>query len=351
MRIVQVLTQPSGGPADHVADVSIALAARGHDVHVVMPDGAAAARVDAAGVERTADTMGGKGDLGGARAVFGLLRSLKPDVVHLQDRRAGLGRLAARRLGVPAVYTLHGAPDGLSDLVPGNLRAAPRRRRDRLYYLTAERRLASYGRLVVASHALASYATGAIGVPRDRVDVVPNGVDPSLYGPHEGGSGVLWAGLMVPVKRLDVLLDALVDVDMPATLLGDGPEAATVKRGIVSRGLRHVAAPGFVADVRPYLARADVLALTSAAENCPLVVLQAMAAGVPVVASSVGGVPELVEDGVTGLLVPPGDAPALAAALTRVRPGMGEAGRARVERLFTIERCVDGLLASYEKAA
>ncbi len=345
-----MLTQPSGGPADHVADVSVALAARGHDVHVVMPDGAAAARVDDAGIPRTADTMGGKGDLGGARAVWSLLREMKPDVVHLQDRRAGLGRLAARRLGVPAVYTLHGAPDGLSDLVPGNLRAAPRRRRDRLYYLTAERRLASYGRLVVASHALGRYATEAIGVPADRVDVVPNGVDPSLYGPHEGGDGVLWVGLMVPVKRLDVLLDALVESPRTATLLGDGPDAAAVKRGIVARGLR-VATPGFVADVRPYLAKADVLALTSAAENCPLVVLQAMAAGVPVVASAVGGVPELVEDGVTGLLVPPGDASALASALSRVTPEMGVAGRRRVEDNFTIERCVDGLLASYERAA
>jgi glycosyltransferase involved in cell wall biosynthesis len=350
---VQLLTQPSGGPADHVADVSVELAARGHDVRVVMPDGAAALRVDEAGVERHAGTMGGKADLAGARAVYDLLRSVRPDVVHAQDRRAGLlARAAAKALRLPVVYTLHGAPDGLADLVPGNLRAAPRRRRDRLYYLHAERALARLGgRVVVASRALRTYAVSCIGLPEDRVDVVPNGLDLARWTlPHEGGAGVLWVGLMVPVKRLDVLAEAMALLpEVPAVLAGSGPDRPAVPPNVTM--------PGFVADVRPLLAKADVLVLPSAAENCPLVVLQAMAAGLPVVASGVGGVPELVADGETGLLVPPGDAEALADALRNLlrdkalRARMGVAGRARVEREFTLARCVDGLLASYEASA
>jgi glycosyltransferase involved in cell wall biosynthesis len=351
---VQLLTQPSGGPADHVADVSIALARKGHDVHVVMPDGAAAARVDAAGVPRTASTMGGKGDLSGARAVYDLLRRTRPDVVHAQDRRAGLlARVAgARALRLPVVYTLHGAPDGLSDLVPGNARAAARRRRDPLYYLHAERWLARLGgRVVVASAALRTYAVSCIRLPEDRVDLVPNGIDLAGWTlPHSGGNGVVWLGLMVPVKRLDVLAEAMALLpEVAASFAGSGPSVPVVPP--------NVTLPGFVADVRPLLAGADVLALPSAAENCPLVVLQAMAAGVPVVASGVGGVPELVVDGETGLLVPPGDVAALADALRNLlrdkglRDRMGAAGRARVERAFTLDRCVDGLLASYRRAS
>ncbi|HEU0130580.1 MAG TPA: glycosyltransferase family 4 protein [Mycobacteriales bacterium] len=351
MRVVQLLTQPSGGPADHVADVAVELARRGHHVHVVMPDGAAAERVDAAGVARTAGTMGGKGDLGGARALHDLLRDERPDVVHAQDRRAGLvGRVLARVLRLPVVYTLHGAPDGLADLVPGNLRAAPRRRRDRLYYLTAERRLAALGgRVVVASEALRSYAVDHVRVPAGRVDVVPNGVTFEPL-PHTGGGGVAWVGLMVPVKRLDVLVAALRSLPgVEATFAGDGPSRPAAEG--------RIRMPGFVSDVRPVLAAADVLALPSAAENCPLVVLQAMAAGLPIVASRVGGVPELVADGETGLLVPPGDPVALAAALRSLlgdaglRARMGAAGRARYEARYTVGHCVDGLLRSYERAA
>ncbi len=348
MRVVQLLTQPSGGPADHAADVAVELAARGHEVVVVMPDGAAAARVDAAGIERHRHTMGGKADLGGARDVHRLLRHLRPDVVHAQDRRAGL---LARALRQPVVYTLHGAPDGLSDLVPGNARVAERRRRDRLYYLHAERRLGAVGRTVVASEALRTYAVAHVGLPEDRVDVVPNGVDPARYAvARTGGAGVLWLGLMVPVKRLDVLAAAMALLpEHAASFVGDGPSRPLVPA--------NVALPGFADDVRPWLATADVLALPSAAENCPLVVLQAMAAGVPVVASGVGGVPELVEDGVTGLLVPPDDPAALAAALRDVlrdsglRERMGAAAKARVAQRFTLARCVDGLLASYARVA
>lgn len=351
MRVWHLLTQPSGGPADHVADVAPYLPG---EVTVVMPDGAAASRVEAAGIRRLSLSVASKSDVGGALRFASLLRRERPDVLHCQDRRAGLvGRVAARAARVPVVFTLHGAPDGLAHLVRGNLPAAPERRRDRLYYLHAERWLARLGGgLVVSpSEALASFLTTHVGVPRDRVRVVPNGVDLARFAPGgPGGAGVLWLGLMGEVKRLDVLLDALAQTDVRAVLAGDGPVRPMVEARAAALGGR-VTLPGFVADPVPLFARADAFVLCSAAENMPLSLLQAMACGLPVVATRVGGVPEIVRDGVDGLLVPPGDAPALASALTRVDPALGKAARRRVEESFGIERCAAGLAAVYAEVA
>ena len=354
MRVWQLLTQPSGGPADHVADVAPYLAALGHDVTVVMPDGAAAARVEAAGLRRVPLAVSSKGDLAGAARFATVLRRERPDVLHCQDRRSGLyGRVAARSAGVPVVFTLHGAPDGLSHLVRGNLPAAAERRRDRLYYLHLERWLGRVGGgLVVApSRAVAEFLTAHVRVPAAQVRVVPNGVDLARFAPGgPGGAGVLWLGLMGEVKRLDVLLDALGRNGLRAVLAGDGPLRPMVAARAAALGGR-VTLPGFVSDPAPLLAAADSFVLCSAAENMPLSLLQAMACGLPVVATRVGGIPEVVRDGVDGLLVPPGDAAALASAMTAVTPAMGACARERVEESFGIECCAAGLSGVYAEAA
>jgi glycosyltransferase involved in cell wall biosynthesis len=359
VKVVQLLTQGDGGPADHVADVAPRLAARGHDVTVVMPDGAAASRVDAAGVRRLATAVRHKTDVSGGAALVRVLSGLHPDVLHCQDRRAGLiGRTVARGAARAVVYTLHGVPESLGPLVPGNLAAAPVRRRDRLYYLTLERLLARTGRVVVPSEALARYVREHVGVPAAQVDMVRNGVDTARFAPgaHPPGDPlrVVWLGLMVPVKRLDVLLAAVRDVPgVSLVLAGDGPLRADVERA--ARATGRVELLGFVADPAPLLAGADAFVLPSAAENCPLALLQAMATGLPVVASRVGGIPEVVTDGETGLLVSPGDPAPLAAALRSLhdpalRTSLGKAARAHAESALDLDTCVTGLERSYERA-
>jgi glycosyltransferase involved in cell wall biosynthesis len=262
------------------------------------------------------------------------------------------------------VYTLHGVADGLSDLVAGNVRAAPRRRRDPWYYLLAERWLhrATGGRIVVPSHAVAQFAVDFIRLPADRVDVVPNGVDVGRFVPRpaarHGGYTAIWLGLMAPVKRLDVLLGAVSEVPgLQLRLLGSGPEQATVAAQIAADGLRdRVTMPGRVADPAAALAASDVFVMTSAAENCPMSLLQAMACGLPIIATRVGGIPEMVRDGVDGLLVPPGNVSALADALRVVVADpeagrtMGKQARERACDEFAIGRCVDGLLETYGRA-
>ena len=292
------------------------------------------------------------------------MRALAPDVLHLQDRRSGLlGRVLApglRRTGI--VYTLHGVADGLSDLVAGNVRAAPRRRRDRLYYLTGERALTRLGggRVVVPSAAVARFAVEHVGLPRSVVDVVANGVEPDRFrpAPAPGPLTLVWLGALAPVKRLDLLLGGVARTPvLQLRVVGEGPERATVERLVVRYGLTdRVTLVGHRADPRDELAGAHLFALTSAAENCPLALLQAMATGLPVVASRVGGVPEVLRDGVDGLLFDTGDEDGFAAALHRLvgdedlRVALGRAARARVLDRFTLDHCVDGLLASYERA-
>jgi len=136
---------------------------------------------------------------------------------------------------------------------------------------------------------------------------------------------------------------ALSEGSFEALIVGDGPDRTAVEAEIRRLGLDgRVRLVGERDDVPKLLADSDVFALSSRSEGLPVSVLEAMAAELPVVASRVGGLAELVVDGETGILVPPGDAPALAAALGRLIEGrdqrrrLGAAGRARAERLFDL---------------
>lgn len=368
MRIVQLLTQSTGGPVDHATEVAVALAARGHDSHVIGPENPRTAAARSAGVTWHALEVAHKRDIAGAVAVARRLIDLRPEVVHLQDRRAGwLGRLIApaMRRSV-AIYTLHGVPDGLSDLVAGNVRAAPRRRRDTWYYLRGERWVARWSgsEVVVPSAAVARFARDHIRLPDQRVHVVANGIDALRFSPPEVPAAVgpelvvVWLGLLVHVKRVELLLEAVSRVGgLRLVVAGDGPLRARVERAVDRLRLTgRVDLLGAVRDVPGLFARAELFVLSSAAENCPLSLLQAMACGLPVVATSVGGVPEVVRDGVDGLLVPADDVEALAEALRRLvadpdrRRRMGLAARVRIEDGYTIETCVDGLERIYAQA-
>lgn len=381
-RVVQVLTQAHGGPVDHAVDVAVGLAARGVDSHVVGPAGPGTARAVDAGVVWHEVAASSKRDLRGLVRLARRLHRLEPDVLHLQDRRAGwVGRLVAPALRrTRVVYTLHGVPDSLSDRVAGNLRVAPRRRRDALYYLHGERWVTRWSgaQVVSPSAAVAAYAVEHVGLPPGRVHVVANGVDPLRFRPgpaapgapdaepdtqpdtqpdthRDAGLVVAWIGSLEPVKGLDVLVDALARVDGVQVLLaGDGPQRAHLEARLAAAGLEgRVEVLGRVADPTTVLGRAGALVLTSLAESCPLVLLQAMASALPVVATTVGGVAEVVREGRDGLLVAPGEPADLAAALAALRDDpdrrvrMGATARQRVQAAYTIDHCLDGLGAVY----
>lgn len=160
---------------------------------------------------------------------------------------------------------------------------------------------------------------------------------------------------MVPVKRLDLLIDAMaLTPQMTVTLVGDGPlRSALLSQACrlgVSERLEWVGYQDYPA---AWLSGLRVAVLCSDAENCPLSLIEAMANGCAVVATSVGGVPEVVRHGREGLLVPPGDARALASALSRLgsdhelRERLGKAAAERAAE-FTVGTMTSRLLATYQ---
>jgi glycosyltransferase involved in cell wall biosynthesis len=193
--------------------------------------------------------------------------------------------------------------------------------------------------------------------------VVPNGVDVDrhtvLQHHDDHGATAAWLGLMQPVKRVPRLVRVLADVpDLRLRLVGDGPLRSAVEAMVVACDVAdRVDLVGFHPDGVAALDGTDLLVLPSAAEACPMAVLQAMARGLPVVASAAGGVPEIVRDGVEGLLVPAGDDDALRHALhllakdPGLRRELGAAARRRVRARFTIGHTTRRLVEVYRQVA
>jgi sugar transferase (PEP-CTERM/EpsH1 system associated) len=199
------------------------------------------------------------------------------------------------------------------------------------------------------------------GVDPARVRTILNGVDLERFefgGARAGGPAVIVARLR-PEKDYPTLLRAVAQVvrrapEFRLEVAGDGDEQAAVEALAAELGLAdHVRFLGLVRDVPAVLRRASLFVLSSTSEGIPVTLLEAMARGLPVVATRVGGIPEVVADGETGLLVPPSDPAALAEALLALASdpargeAMGRAGRERVESHFDVRRMVREYEALY----
>ncbi len=203
----------------------------------------------------------------------------------------------------------------------------------------------------------------------DKLHVVRSGVDPNEYAPQhrdepEGGPlQILTVGRMIPVKGQAVLIDALAELsdwgfDAQVTFIGDGPSRESLEARARERGVDgSVTFAGTVGqdDIRAFYAGADVFCSSSFAEGLPVVLMEAMAMERPVVATRIMGVPELVEDGESGLLVSPGRPDALASALAKLagdaalRKTLGVQARDAVTANFDVRksaRRLQGLFAS-----
>lgn len=283
----------------------------------------------------------------GPRDVLGLLelvrlfRRERPDLVHLNSSKVGtLGRVAAAVARVPArLFTVHGW-----SFSPHTGRAA-------VFYRGLERALAPLATTVCVSAGDLAKAPWLNG----RGVVIPNAVDvqSTPRATHDGGPPrIVSVGRLVNPKDFRTLRRALLSLEpngWRAFVAGDGPQRRHLE------DLDGVELLGEWDDVPRLLAEADVFVLPSRSEGMPISVLEAMAAGLPVAASAVGGVPEVVVDGETGFLVPPGDPEALAEALGRLlsepelRRRMGEAGRRRAEALFDLPRFRQAHVELYER--
>jgi glycogen synthase len=245
------------------------------------------------------------------------------------------GAVIARFAGRPFVVSLHGSGTAgrFSDL-------ALAERTPRLVRLLLGRARA----VICCSEQLADAMRGC-GL--ENVHAIPYGVEiPEEPGLEDDPATVLFAGRLSPEKNIDVIAEATEG--LPRIIAGDGPLRARVPDAL-----------GFVSpeELSALYERAAVVVLVSSREGLPNVVLEAMAHGKTVIATPVGGIPTVIEDGVTGLLVPVGDAVALRTALERVlgdqvlRARLGRAARARVKDYCSWNRVTEKTLEVYDAAA
>jgi sugar transferase (PEP-CTERM/EpsH1 system associated) len=292
--------------------------------------------------------------------LFALLRELKPAIVHTRNLAALEATLPAWVAGVPArLHGEHGRDVGDLD---GSSRRYQRVRRLFRPFVS---------RYVALSPDLASYLRERVGVPAARIDQVYNGVDTARFCPAPGGRAAIdgcpfrspdhWlvgtVGRMETVKDQTNLARAFAtavraDADARArlrlVLVGDGKLKGEIEAILGSAGVRDLAwFAGERADVLPLLQGLDCFVLPSLAEGVSNTILEAMACGLPVVATRVGANAELVEQNVTGRTVPAADSDALAReiaayfAAPELARQHGQAGRRRVGRRFSLERMVE----------
>jgi glycosyltransferase involved in cell wall biosynthesis len=360
-----------GGVEEHVGLLCEKLPALGYELIVICDEIEALRplhnRLDALGVRRIALPAGSgvKQKLGFVQRLARLLRQEGVDLMHVQLIFNEGGRLpiaAGILAGVPMVVSHHAAPQKLLPLRERLLRAP---------FLVPVRRF------IAVSHANEIDQVRFMGLPAERVTTVHNGIvvsatPPDRVAAHQqlcaelglpadslliGGVGRL--SLQKGFSRLVAAIPAITSAlpDARILFIGEGPLREELQTQIDSLGVRKsVIWMGFRRDVPRLLSALDVLAMPSLWEGLPLVLLEAFAAGCPAVATAVDGIPEVIDHGVSGFLVPPEDAAALGPRIVELLSNrnlavaMSRAARAKAEASFAVDRMVENMLAVYDRA-
>jgi len=336
-RVLHVINGEHYAGAERVQDLlAAALPANGFDVAFacVKPDQFPVVR-HTLDIPLYECPMRARFDLRPARQLAALIKAEKLELVHTHTPRAALvGRVASLIAGVPMVHHVHSPTDCDSTHAWRNWANAWSERLS----------MARVSGVIAVSHSLEGYAA-RMGVRRPRIATVPNGVPTrGPLSPRATPTGVWTVGMVAlfrPRKGLEVLLDALAGLKSdgaPVRLLAVGsfetPEyEAEIKQRASDRGLTDaIEWTGFTTDVNAQLDRMDVFVLPSLfGEGLPMVVLESMAAGVPVIASRVEGIPEVIRQEVDGVVVEPNSVVELGLAISRVISGDLDWGRLREE--------------------
>lgn len=350
-----------GGAEQQVVALAAGFAERGWETRVVSmvtPD-AHVERLEQAGVAlHSLDMRPGVPDPRAVVRLAGWLRRWRPDVVHGHMLHANLLTRVTRPLAPTPVLvsTAHNTYEGRRrDDRPGWVERAYRAT-DRLCDLTTN-----------VSHVAVKRYIDVGAVPRERIRWVPNGIDTGQFRPDPDARTRVRAALglgdhftLLAVGRFETqkdhsgMLRAFAEFvhHRPKSVLllvGQGPLEGAVREEIEALGLgKAVRLLGVRDDVPELMNAADTYVMSSRWEGLPIVLLEASAIGLPIVATTVGGNAEIVEDGVSGFLVPPGRPDELAQVLERLaglsdgeRAGLGTAGRARIQREYGIEHVLD----------
>lgn len=356
--LVALETSGPGGAENMVLSLAAGLAARGHGVSIVTDaPGWMTDRAHQAGIPVWIETQRPGVDLPWILRLARRMRRERIDYFHSHEFSMNVfGGAAARLASVPHLATIHGR-----NYVTG----APRR-------VLAYRLLRRLGVPIVAvSEDLRGYLAEGFGLSREALSLIPNGIEipaptPRSPGPqrereraHLGLPAtaplVLCVGNLYPVKDHATLVRAVAKLPgVHLAIAGRGDEEENLRRLARELGLAdRLHLLGLRDDVGALLGVCDLFAQPSRSEGLPLAILEAMSRGVPVVASRVGGIPEAIEEGRSGVLVAPGDPEAFARAIATILASpeqaerLGRQARARVEAEFSISTMVDRYLAAY----
>lgn len=351
-------SMPTAGMEVMVARMVRRLAGRGHRVGVTCIEeiGALGEELADEGVRVTLVPTPGLGTILRAPALEGWLAASGADVVHVHSGAWLKAAGAARRAGLPVVATMHGIEAPEPWYYPGLLHWAGRRS----------------DRVIAVSESVVEYLGSVARLPRSRVSLIPNGICTERFA-SGGPAGAFRERLGIPrsaplvghVARLDpvknqpLLLEAfaLLRREVPDAVLaivGDGAMRADLESRIAALGLEgavHVV--GVVRDVAPLYRDFDLFVLSSRTEGTSMSMLEAMASGVPCVATAVGGNPALLDHGRCGALVPPDDPRLLADAMRGLildgerRDALSAAARDRVEKHYSEKAMLDSYAATY----
>lgn len=290
------------------------------------------------------------------RGLVHAIREMGCDVIHGHSAKGGmLARAAGRLLSKPVIYTPHAFPF---------LHASP----VSVIYRLAERAAISSTTLLHAVSGSEAEAAVRLGYRPGRVRVIPNGVDSAQIAPRTGTAPVNLAvvgalGRLRPQKSPGTFVEACREVcrfrrDVRFVWGGDGPLGPAMARRIAQFGLGdHCCLTGHVDDDGSFLGGIGIFVQCSRYEGLSYTLLDAMSRGLPIVATGVPGNADAIEDGRSGLLVPPGDAVAVARAIERLLDDpeeaarLGAGARERVLREFSLARQLDSLGALYREAA
>ena len=235
-------------------------------------------------------------------ALLRLLREQRPLINTHNFKGLVFGWLGASVWRLPLVITQHGF--------------TPSSRKQRLYtWLSLQLcRMPNVERVVCVAESIARILRDA-GVPASRLQVIPNGLPQAAALPERIPASGTWlagyVGRLSQEKGPDLFLDALIPLcqrhrQVRGVMLGEGPERAELQARIDAAGLtERITLPGFQRDMRSWMARLDALVISSRTEGTPMILLEAMQDGVPVVAFGVGGIPDVIEHGRNGLLARP----------------------------------------------
>jgi glycosyltransferase involved in cell wall biosynthesis len=364
LKILHVMRAPVGGLFRHVVDLARGQAARGHRVGIVADSttGGAAAEAKLAelrpylalGLSRVPMSRHiARSDLDAVADVAQHARDNAVDVVHGHGAKGGAYARLARAGTAIRVYTPHGGSLHYSWASPVGL-----------FYLAAERLLMRRTDLILFESAYGRDTFRAkIGPPTALTEVVHNGVTPAEFmavEPEAGASDLVFVGELRVLKGVDVLIDAIALLTregraVTATIVGEGPDRAAFEARVAARQLGDAVRFVGAMPARAAFARGQLLVVPSRAESLPYIVLEAAAATVPMIASNVGGIPEIFGPDAGGL-VPPGDAAALAAAIgtALAEPAVTRAAawrlRMRIGQSFSADAMTDAVLAAYRTA-